>query len=247
MTTSKKMVSFAKQTSQVATRPPIPLIPVEETTGKTEESMKFKLLSVTGKKDLPTYEVTVNIFKTGTPEEYIKALIALEQVCIGQNLKDAKEKYSMARCVFKGEALTAFNNAADTASSLDDKSDLGIETDANYKIVLKEVGRAVFPINAYALQKQAMRRFMRKPKTMKVRHYVERMLELNGYLVYFPVKTGEPAATKMPDDDIMDILKFGIPNTWQNKMIELGFDAQASTPSEFIELCQRISYGEASK
>jgi hypothetical protein len=72
------------------------------------------------------------------------------------------------------------------------------------------------------------------------------MLELNGYLVYFPVKTGEPPAAKMPEDDIMDILKFGIPNTWQNKMIELGFDAQASTPSEFIELCQRISYGEAS-
>jgi hypothetical protein len=30
-------------------------------------------------------------------------------------------------------------------------------------------------------------------------------------------------------------------------MIELGFDAQASTLSEFIEFCQRISYGETSK
>jgi hypothetical protein len=168
MTTSKKSVSFAKQASQVATRPPIPLVPVEESSSKTEESMKFKLLSVPGKKDSPTYEVTVNIFKTGTPEEYIKTLIALEQVCVGQNLKDAKEKYTMARRVFKGEALTAFNNAAAKASSLDDQSDLGLETEDNYKAVLKEVGKAVFPINSYALQKQAMRRFMRKPKTMKI-------------------------------------------------------------------------------
>ena len=37
------------------------------------------------------------------------------------------------------------------------------------------------------------------------------MLELNKYLVYFPVKAGEPDAAPMPTDDIMDILKFGIP------------------------------------
>jgi hypothetical protein len=30
-------------------------------------------------------------------------------------------------------------------------------------------------------------------------------------------------------------------------MIELGYDVQASTPTEFIELCQRISYGETSE
>jgi hypothetical protein len=48
-------------------------------------------------------------------------------------------------------------------------------------------------------------------------------------------------------DDVMDILNFGIPSPWQHYMIELVFDAQASTPSEFIELCQQISSGETSK
>jgi hypothetical protein len=71
----------------------------EETTSKIVKTLKFKLLSVPGKKDSPTYEVTVNIFKTGTPEEYIKTLIALDQVCVGQNLKDAKEKYHGAHSV----------------------------------------------------------------------------------------------------------------------------------------------------
>jgi hypothetical protein len=233
--------------NMVATRPPIPLIPVEELTSKTDEAMKFKLLSVPGKKGSPTFEMVMNPFRSGTPEEYIKTLISLDQVCKGQDLKEAKEKYVMARRVFLGETLTAFNNAAAKVSSLDDQSDLGAESEENYKKVLSEVGRAVFPINAYALQKQAMRRFMRKPKDMNIRSYVERMLELNKYLVYFPVKAGEPAATPMPADDVMDILKFGIPNTWQNRMIELGFDAQASTTGEFIELCMRISYGESTK
>jgi hypothetical protein len=33
------------------------------------------------------------------------------------------------------------------------------------------------------------------------------MLELNKYLKPFPVKTGDPEATPMPEDDVMDILK----------------------------------------
>jgi hypothetical protein len=74
--------------------------------------MMFKRLAMPGKKDSPTHEVTLNIFKTGTPEEYIKTLIVLDQVCIGQNLKDAEEKYTMAHRVFEEAALTAFNNAA---------------------------------------------------------------------------------------------------------------------------------------
>jgi hypothetical protein len=39
----------------------------------------------------------------------------------------------------------------------------------------------------------------------------------------------------------MDILMYGIPNTWQKKIVELNFD----TPNEFVELFELISYGEA--
>jgi hypothetical protein len=48
----------------------------------------------------------------------------------------------------------------------------------------------------------------------------------------------------LPDDEIMDILTYGIPNTWQKKIVELNFDTQAHTPNEFVvELCERISHG----
>jgi hypothetical protein len=102
----------------------------------------------------------------------------------------------------------------------------------------------VFPICAYAIQKQAMRRFMRKPRDMKIREYVDRLQEINDYLVYFPTKDGEAEATKLPEEEIMDILLFGIPNSWSKKMVELGFDTLAHTPNEFIEVCERISFGE---
>ena len=79
--------------------------------------------------------------------------------------------------------------------------------------VLKQVAGSVFPLRAYAIQKQAMRRFMRKPRDLSIREYVDRILELNDYLVYFPTKDGEADATKLPDEEIMDILVFGISNT----------------------------------
>ena len=72
-------------------------------------------------------------------------------------------------------------------------------------------------------------------------------MELYDYLVYFPTKDGEADATKLPDEEIMDILVFGIPNTWQKKMVEFGFDSLSHTPNEFIEMCERISFGETTE
>jgi hypothetical protein len=227
-----------------AINPPIPLMRAEETKKNAEETLKFKLLSIPTKKDSPTYEMVVNLFKTGTPEEFIKAVIAIDKVCKGQGITTAKEKYVMARRIFMGEALTAFNNAAEAASSLADGSDKGQESLDNFELIIKKVASAVFPLRAYSIQKQAMRRYMRKPQSMKIRNYVDRILEINNYLKYFPTKTGETAATILPDDEIMDILTYGIPNSWQKKIVELNFDTQASNPNEFIELCERISYGE---
>lgn len=225
-------------------QPPIPLMRAEEPKKNVEDTLKFKLLSIPAKKDSPTYEMIVNLFKSGTPEEYIKAVIAIDKVCKGQGIKEAKEKYVMARRIFMGEALTAFNNAAESVFSNPDESDKGIESLENFELVLKKVASAVFPLKAYATQKQAMRRFMRKPRDMKIRDYVDRLLEINGYLKYFPTKAGEPAATVLPEDEIMDILTYAIPNSWYKKIVELNFDTSASTPNEFIEVCERISYGE---
>ena len=218
--------------------PSIPLTRPEESKVKPEDMLKFKLLSNPTDKDGPTYEMQVKIFKSGTPEEYIKTLIALKKVLKGQNITTGQAQYAMARRLFNGEALTSFNNAS---------AKVGTETVQNLEIVLKKVAGSVFPLRAYAMQKQAMRRFMRKPRESTIREYVDRILELNDYLVYFPTKDGEADATKLPDEEILDILVFGIPNTWQKKMVELGFDSLSHTPNEFIEVCERISFGETTE
>jgi hypothetical protein len=47
------------------------------------------------------------------------------------------------------------------------------------------------------------------------------LLESNHYLAFFPTKE---RATILPDDESMDILTYGIPNIWQNCIVELSFD-----------------------
>ena len=42
----------------------------------------------------------------------------------------------------------------------------------------------------------------------------------------------------------MDIAEFAIPTRWQKLMILHGFDPINSTPSEFIEFCERLEYAE---
>jgi hypothetical protein len=178
--------------------------------------LKFKLLSSPSKpKDSPTYEVVVNVFRNGTPEEYIKAIIAIDKVCKGQGIdKEAKQKYVMACRILQGEALTSFNNAANHVLSNEDQDglplDQGEEPLENFNLVMLKVAGAVFPIRSYLTPKQAMRRFMRKPKDMKIREYFG--FGDHRYLAFFPTNTGE-RATVLPDDEIMDILMYGVPNT----------------------------------
>jgi hypothetical protein len=223
---------------QITMSPPIPLCRTEEVKANQDDLLKFKLYSNPNDKDGASYEIKVKIFRTGTPEEYIKTVIALKKVLRGQDIVTGQEQYAMARRLFDGEALTAFNNASTT---------IGAETIQHLDEVLKKVAGSVFPLRSYANQKQAMRRFMRKPRELKIREYVERILELNEYLVYFPTKDGEAEATKLPNEEILDILVFGIPNAWQKKMVELGFDSLSHTPNEFIEICERISFGETTE
>jgi hypothetical protein len=47
-----------------------------------EDTLKFELLSTPSMpKDSPTYEAVGNVFHNGTPDGYIKVIIATDKVC----------------------------------------------------------------------------------------------------------------------------------------------------------------------
>ena len=74
-------------------------------------------------------------------------------------------------------------------------------------------------------QKRYLHIFLNKPKGLKVRQYVARVLEINEILQQFPPQAGVNASLsqKLPNDEILDLLGFGMPSSWQKTMVIQGF------------------------
>ena len=106
---------------------------------KKHESLTFKLRSNPTDKDSTTYELTLRYFKAGTPVDWLKLLKDLKVVFLGQNVQDAKSKFTMVRRLLQGDTLTAFNTKAKTA---------GIESDKTFEQVLQSTTAYVFPKKA---------------------------------------------------------------------------------------------------
>lgn len=82
-----------------------------------------------------------------------------------------------------------------------------------------------------------MRRFLRKPRDMKARDFVSRVCEINKMLSKFPQGTAE---SKLPRDELLDLMEFGMPSSWQKAMILQDFDPVNHTIAEFIGFCERL-------
>ena len=70
------------------------------------------------------------------------------------------------------------------------------------------------------MQQCYMHRFVQKPMTIKTIEVVTHLMEINGYLSKIPpANSMDPAPTKLPGDKVLDILEFGILNSWQKQMV----------------------------
>ncbi len=66
------------------------------------------------------------------------------------------------------------------------------------------------------------------------------MNELNSYLVEFlPVVAGQ-APTALGDDEMADLLEFGIPGNWQVELLCQDFDPLLQTSAEFMHFCKHM-------
>ena len=85
-----------------------------------------------------------------------------------------------------------------------------------------------------------MRRNMRKPSHMTIREYATRINKLNAYLEKFPPNKKNQ---RLDDDEVLDLLEFRVPCSWQNQMTLQGFDPQADPSKkviDFVKFCERI-------
>ena len=76
---------------------------------------------------------------------------------------------------------------------------------------------------------------------MRTRVYSARLIKINSYFTYFPPKgTSGNSPKKLPQDELVDIMEFGCPVTWQKQMVLQDFDVTASSIPEFVAFCERL-------
>ena len=78
----------------------------------------------------------------------------------------------------------------------------------------------IVPVLDYQDQKRYMYKYLRKPKTINVRTFSTRLIQLNNYPPYFPPDRVGKMVTALPDDEVKEILYRIMPNLWRKKMTE---------------------------
>ena len=224
---SRRIVKRRSNATARVIVPPIPFRRVEEETLSKDRYASFKLRSDPSASDSPTYELAVRYYSTGTPEQWLLYLKAVDQVLTGQNVTTGPHKYAMHRRLLKGDALARFNSAA-TAT--------GNETNANLVEVLKLVTTHVFPDRALVKQRLYMNRHMRKPRNTPIRQYVARWREINDYLKSFPPFE---ANQEWSEDDLKEQLYANLPAIFINPMRNQ-HDIFAKSVDSTIDWCEGI-------
>ena len=228
-------VSTSSNSSKSSSKPRLkPVIPLERPEAKEFNSKNYltnKCLSVPGDNNSASYNVTVQYFEDGTPEEWLELLASHKRVCQGQNITNGPGMYDVLRRHLKGTAVTKYGNVAREA---------GPSTVQNFKIVVKELTKYFFPQHAVRIQKRYIRRFLKKPKDMKFRTFVSCVLKLNGHLDKFPEEVLNVTPTILENDEIKDILHHACPKSWQDQMTKLGFNFPDKTIEQMVEFCERF-------
>jgi hypothetical protein len=197
--------------------------------------MSFKLRSNPTDKNSPQYEMQAKIFATGTPEQYILWKRDLYKIIKGQNITRPQDKFTMARRLLNGDALSVFETFAGNSNEA---------VDEDFEATMQALATHIFPRNALANQKSWLRRSRQARKTndLLTRRWVARIQEINMMLPEFPPEFSQEQ--KLRSEDLIEILEYGIPNTWKAKMVELGFIPADHTPTEFVECCEKFESAE---
>ena len=126
-----------------------------------------------------------------------------------------------------GDAKATFNQAA---------LDFGIPTVDNFNKALAEMTKHAYPEYAFGKQKRYLWGQLVKPRSMKLRSFINRLQDLSAYLGQFLPDTEAQQTSPLPADEIMDIIYHSMTTTWKNKMIEQGFIYADSTIKEKSDL-----------
>ena len=107
---------------------------------------------------------------------------------------------------------------------------------------LADLIRNCCPYKALEKQKRFMRRQMRKPADMKIRTYVNHLMRIN--IEEIPALPPFKDNQQLSPDELIDIVVYGLPKSWINKMDEHNFDPMENDIQELVNFGERLESAE---
>ncbi len=157
------------------------------------------------------FNLYVTPFQYGKPEEFLKWYEKVHFIWRQNQVTTAANKYGILKTVLKGTALEVVE------TSMGDEQ----VTNAKLKEAIDALKKLVFPHQALQTQKRYMKKDLKKPFSMDVREFFNRVNTLNRYLHEFP---GADADSHFNEEDMQEILVYAMPAMWRSRMDEVGFD-----------------------
>ena len=176
---------------------------------------------------VPCVAIVKSLTNQHTHGMFLHSMNELAQVRYDMNLEAANATDVAAGNTLLGDALRAVGvqqNIGDTEAALT----LTIACDLPFKCLQKV--------------KRYMRRECRKPYEMKAREYANHLVRINTEEIPFI----PPAAAnqELSNDELIDILLFGTPKSWQREMDRQGFDPLDNTIQAVVAFMERIEESE---
>jgi hypothetical protein len=113
-------------------------------------------------------------------------------------MKEPADKTRMFRTLLKGQALYYFEHHLMRRLEAEDSD---VPDNELIELVLRDAGLEYIPKRAICVQKYYMRRFSYMGLNISVQQFVERLNDLNRYLLYFP----EENPKQLDQDEIIEI------------------------------------------
>ena len=194
-----------------------------------------------------TVEKKVRVFYDGSPKDWVKFRMDLEDLEKELPLTMYDQKYKAIDTLLKGKSRTQFRTAAHNRVSLIDERDKTPDELAKLKWnvlepALNEVAWSVFVTsNPLRRQKYYMRHYIFKEDHVSVRDFTRTLTEYNLYLKYFPYKESRNKRPKpLPDDELADIVNRAKPIRWHKDMLGANIDPYSLTYQNFVDYLERL-------
>ena len=221
----------------------LPLVP-EKVKYKKEQMMSFRLRTSPADADSTTYDMYVP-YVTGT--EDLRACLTfiqnINKVCVGMNVTTPPAKDQMTICALKDTALTAYqgginllrqdrHTAARTvayeasiangdtlaeARAASNAVDLGDYINTDWIGGLNALIDYMAPYKVLQRVKTQLRRHTRKPTDMTIREFYNHFTRINTQELAMLPPDHDPAQS-LTEDEVIDILVFATPSSWQREM-----------------------------